>query len=53
MIQYIQETTDMNTEEVEYCPECGTPLIVKIEQRDGGYTEIVAYCEGCGYTETS
>lgn len=53
MIQYIQETTDINTEDEEICPECGDILIIKREQRDGGYIETVAYCEGCGYTETS
>ena len=32
------------------CPLCKTPLITRTEARDGGHSEIVDYCEGCGWT---
>jgi len=35
------------------CPDCGSPLDVRSEKRSGGYTEDVAYCSGCGRTETT
>jgi hypothetical protein len=39
------------TEEV--CPNCGTPLKVTLEVRDGHNYENVADCKDCGYTETN
>ncbi len=32
------------------CFECDTPLRIEVEQREGGYNETIAYCEGCGVT---
>lgn len=40
--------------EDELCPDCGMgELTIKTESREGGYSEIVGYCELCGYTETN
>ncbi len=36
----------MNTEPNTFCPECDTELLV-VE------SGLLAYCEGCGYTETA
>jgi len=35
---------------VEICPECKTPFRKEIEERQGKYSEVVRYCEGCGNT---
>ena len=35
------------------CPECSTPLTMQQEIRDGGYSEVVYYCNGCGFTRVA
>jgi ribosomal protein S27AE len=50
MIQYDQETTEIDTEDDEICPECGTVMNTHTEQREGGYNEEVSECPGCGFT---
>ena len=37
---------------VEKCPECGTVLRVRNTQISENDFEVVAWCAGCGYTET-
>jgi RNase P subunit RPR2 len=37
----------------EKCPGCRSPLVTKIEERQGGHSGTVSYCNGCGYTATS
>lgn len=36
----------------EFCPSCSKGLTVRLESREGGYSEEVGYCNGCGRTET-
>lgn len=44
---------DMIAENVtEVCPECGIPMTLSREQREGYNFEDVAECSGCGYIET-
>lgn len=43
-----------NEEKIDICEDCGNPLPEPIlEQREGGYSELVTYCPSCGSTFTS
>lgn len=37
---------------VEFCPECGSIMEVKREERQGKNFEEVGYCKNCGLTST-
>ena len=39
--------------EPDLCPECDSMTHLEVEQREGGYQEIVRYCHYCGCTQTS
>jgi len=49
-----EEYNDFNQfEEKEKCSECGSEKIQKqLEKRDGGYFEIIIYCQNCGETQS-
>lgn len=34
----------------EECPQCYTTLEERVELREGGYSETMEYCVGCGWT---
>lgn len=37
------------TFDCDYCKDCGQPMETKREEREGGYSETVSYCN-CGNT---
>ena len=41
------------TFDCDYCRDCGKPIVEQREQREGGYSEIVAECRNCGVVETA
>jgi len=48
------EDFDFNEfEEQEKCPDCGSEKIQEqLEEREGGYFEIITYCLNCGATQS-
>jgi len=36
----------------EKCPECGSEMVTRLEEREGQRSEIVSYCLKCGETQS-